>query len=137
MLCKRPKHKIEESIKDMLDGERMQLHKRGHEYFYCSRRGKGYVGLYGKQVGEGSLTPHIDAVFGDRVEEIILDGETLVWDPVSERNLPFGTLKTGALDKSKVKHHPRPCFKIFDLLYLNGMSLNKKSLKFRKRNHAL
>ncbi|KAF8121503.1 hypothetical protein EV363DRAFT_1363598, partial [Boletus edulis] len=52
---------------------------------------------------------------------------TLVWDPVSERNLPFGTLKTGALDKSKVKHHPRPCFKIFDLLYLNGMSL-----KFRK-----
>ena len=28
---------------------------------------------------------------------IILDGEMLVWDPVSERNLPFGTLKTAAL----------------------------------------
>ena len=27
---------------------------------------------------------------------IILDGEMLVWDPVSERNLPFGTLKTAA-----------------------------------------
>lgn len=47
MLCKRPKHKIEESVKDMqgrmffmeekLDGERIQLHKRGNEYFYCSR----------------------------------------------------------------------------------------------------
>ena len=47
MLCKRPKRKIEESVKDMqgrvfimeekLDGERMQLHKRGNEYFYCSR----------------------------------------------------------------------------------------------------
>ncbi|KAF8433261.1 ATP dependent DNA ligase domain-containing protein [Boletus edulis BED1] len=144
MLCKRPKHKIEESVKDMqgrtfiieekLDGERMQLHKRGNEYFYCSRKGKDYTSLYGKHVGEGSLTPHIDAVFDDRVEEIILDGEMLVWDPVSERNLPFGTLKTAALDKSKVENHPRPCFKIFDLLYLNGMSLNKKSLKFRKRN---
>jgi ATP-dependent DNA ligase len=28
---------------------------------------------------------------------IILDGEMLVWDPVSERTLPFGTLKTAAL----------------------------------------
>jgi hypothetical protein len=28
---------------------------------------------------------------------IILDGEMLVWDPVSGRNLPFGTLKTAAL----------------------------------------
>jgi DNA ligase 4 len=48
MLCKRPTtRKIEESIKEMqglafiieekLDGERMQLHKRGDEYFYCSR----------------------------------------------------------------------------------------------------
>ena len=52
----------------------------------------------------------------------------LVWDPVSERNLPFGTLKTAALgsitifllgtsvdipavDKSKKEHNPRPCCK--------------------------
>lgn len=33
------------------------------------------------------------------VVRIILDGEMLVWDPVSERNLPFGTLKTAALGK--------------------------------------
>ncbi|KAF8119832.1 hypothetical protein EV363DRAFT_1461060 [Boletus edulis] len=126
MLCKRPEHKIEESVQGRtfiieekkLDGECMQLHKRGNEYFYCSRKGKDYMGLYGKHVGEGSLTPHIDAVFDDRAEEIIFDGEMLVWDPVSECNLPFGTLKTAALDKSKVEHHPRPCFKIFDLLYL-------------------
>ena len=30
--------------------------------------------------------------------------------------------------------HTRPPVKVFDLLYLNGMSLHKKSLKFRKRN---
>ena len=47
MLCKRPTDKVEETVKEMqgrkfiieekLDGERMQLHKRGNEYFYCSR----------------------------------------------------------------------------------------------------
>ncbi|KAH7885847.1 ATP dependent DNA ligase domain-containing protein [Phlebopus sp. FC_14] len=144
MLCKRPKYMIEESVKEMqgskffieekLDGERIQLHKRGNEYFYCSRKGKDYTYLYGKHVGAGSLTPFIDSAFDERVDDIILDGEMLVWDPVSERNLPFGTLKTAALDKSNAEHNPRPCLKVFDLLYLNGMSLDKKSLKFRKRN---
>jgi DNA ligase-4 len=47
MLCKRPTKTIEETVREMggyeffieekLDGERMQLHKRGNEYFYCSR----------------------------------------------------------------------------------------------------
>ncbi|KAI0793877.1 DNA ligase 4 [Fomes fomentarius] len=144
MLCKRPTKKIEDSIKAMqgrtfiieekLDGERMQLHKRGNEYFYCSRKGKDYTYLYGSHVGTGSLTPYIDGAFDPRVDEIILDGEMLVWDPVAERNLPFGTLKTAALDKSKKELNPRPCFKIFDLLYLNGMPLLHRSTKFRKRN---
>ncbi len=31
---------------------------------------------------------------------VILDGEMLVWDPVSERNLPFGTLKSAALGQT-------------------------------------
>lgn len=47
MLCKRTMGKVEDAVKEMqggkfiieekLDGERMQLHKRGNEYFYCSR----------------------------------------------------------------------------------------------------
>jgi ATP-dependent DNA ligase len=28
------------TIEEKLDGERMQLHKRGNEYFYCSRSGE-------------------------------------------------------------------------------------------------
>jgi len=46
MLCRRPT-KLEGSVKEMqgktffieekLDGERIQLHKRGDEFFYCSR----------------------------------------------------------------------------------------------------
>ncbi|KAI0078668.1 ATP-dependent DNA ligase [Panus rudis PR-1116 ss-1] len=144
MLCKRPTRKIEDSVKEMggrafimeekLDGERIQLHKRGNEYFYCSRKGKDYTYLYGKHVGEGSLTPYIDQAFDPRIESIILDGEMLVWDPVSERNMPFGTLKTAALEKERAEYSPRPCFKVFDLLSLNGVSLLHKSLKYRKRN---
>ncbi|KAG6891206.1 DNA ligase (ATP) [Termitomyces sp. Mi166 len=132
MLCKRPTKKIEDTVKEMggseffieekLDGERMQLHKRGSEYFYCSRKGKDYTYLYGKHVGTGSLTPFIDKAFDPRIDDIILDGEMLVWDPVSERNLPFGTLKTAAL------------VKVFDLLYLNGQSLLERSTTFRKKN---
>lgn len=99
MLCKRPTRKIEETVREMggsdfiieekLDGERMQLHKRGNEYFYCSRcveslqsltfpstfssKGKDYTYLYGKHIGTGSLTPHIDKAFDSRVNEY--DGE--------------------------------------------------------------
>lgn len=99
MLCKRPLRKVEDSIKEMqgrtfiieekLDGERMQLHKCGNEYFYCSRlsafrsrigsfhlfwylkfrKGKDYTYLYGKHVGIGSLTPFIDSAFDSRVDE--------------------------------------------------------------------
>lgn len=47
MLCKRPTKRIEDTVKLMggkefiveekLDGERIQLHKKGNQYFYCSR----------------------------------------------------------------------------------------------------
>ncbi|TFK40007.1 DNA ligase IV [Crucibulum laeve] len=144
MLCKRPTKKIEETVKEMggsefiieekLDGERMQLHKRGNEYFYCSRKGKDYTYLYGNHVGAGSLTPFIDSAFDPRVNDAIFDGEMLVYDPVTGRNLSFGTLKTAALDKSKKEHNPRPCFKVFDMLYLNGQSLLDRSTSFRKKN---
>ncbi|OJT11573.1 DNA ligase 4, partial [Trametes pubescens] len=125
MLCKRPTKKIEDSVKEM----------QGRAFIIEEKLdGKDYTYLYGKHVGTGSLTPYIDSAFDPRIDEIILDGEMLVWDPVSERNLPFGTLKTAAIDRSKKEFNPRPCFKVFDLLYLNGTSLLHKSLKFRKRN---
>lgn len=52
MLCKRPGLRLEDTVKDMggqpfiieekLDGERMQLHKRGNKYFFCSRYGRPF-----------------------------------------------------------------------------------------------
>ncbi|KAJ7583239.1 DNA ligase 4 [Mycena floridula] len=143
MLCKRPTKTIDLTVKalntpefiieEKLDGERIQLHKRGNEYFYCSRAKTTPIFME-STAGTGSLTPWLAKAFDERVTDIILDGEMLVWDPVSERNLPFGTLKSAALDPKKGEHNPRPCFKIFDLLYLNGMSLLDKSVTFRKRN---
>ena len=41
-----------------------------------------------------------DHSYINSVPSIILDGEMLVWDPVAERLLPFGTLKTAALGES-------------------------------------
>ncbi|KAG5353805.1 hypothetical protein C0989_001922 [Termitomyces sp. Mn162] len=157
MLCKRPTKKIEDTVKEMggseffieekLDGERMQLHKRGNE------KGKDYTYLYGKHIGTGSLTPFIDKAFDPRIEDIILDGEMLVWDPISERNLPFGTLKSAALgivpsllihyhlinsSLRQVEERAQPSsvleVKVFDLLYLNGQSLLDRSTTFRKKN---
>ena len=81
MLCKRPTHSLAESVKLMngavflieekLDGERMQIHKRGHQYAYYSRKGKDYTYLYGADVGApgGSLTKWLDRQIAEGVQE--------------------------------------------------------------------
>jgi DNA ligase-4 len=101
-------------------------------------------------------------------DRCILDGEMLVWDPVSERVLPFGTLKTAALGAlscslfyasvrspilRSIQERAQPTtmlfvfaarsivirltlvtVKVFDLLYLNGLSLIHKKTTTRKNN---
>ncbi|WVQ80875.1 hypothetical protein IAT38_002982 [Cryptococcus sp. DSM 104549] len=121
-------------MEEKLDGERMQLHMRGNgaQWFYCSRKAKDYTYLYGAHIGEGSLTPYIAGAFQAGVENVILDGEMVVWDPVLEKYLPFGGLKTAALAHANDEDAPRPCFKVFDILYLNGTVLTRRFLKKRK-----
>ncbi|KAG8751329.1 DNA ligase (ATP), partial [Ceratobasidium sp. 423] len=114
-------------IEEKLDGERMQLHKRGNAYFYSSRKGTDYTHLYGAHVGIGSLTPYIHSAFDDRIEDCILDGEMMVWDPMLDKYLAFGTLKTAAADilgkaDTRDDDSPRPCFKVFDILLLRNPS---------------
>ncbi|KAG8696577.1 DNA ligase (ATP) [Ceratobasidium sp. 395] len=120
-------------IEEKLDGERMQLHKRGNAYFYSSRKGKDYTYLYGAHVGTGSLTPHIHGAFDERIEDCVLDGEMMVWDPALDKYLGFGTLKTAAIDQLgrvnvKDDDSPRPCFKVFDILLVRGPSEPTKVL---------
>ncbi|KZV99983.1 DNA ligase 4 [Exidia glandulosa HHB12029] len=145
MLCKRPTKSLEDTvalmkeakfvIEEKLDGERIQVHKRGNEYRYYSRKGKDYTYLYGqtKTSPDGSLTPYLDKAINTNVQDCILDGEMLVWDPVTEKLMPFGHLKTAALDRTKAERKARPCLKIFDVLYVNGTSLIDKKLSARKQ----
>ncbi|GAA6002791.1 hypothetical protein JCM10207_007683 [Rhodosporidiobolus poonsookiae] len=109
-------------MEEKLDGERLQLHKMGDNYMYGSRKAKDYTYLYGSDRTKGSLTPFLSDVFRDDIEDIILDGEMLVWDPNLNKYMPFGNLKTFALAKTEHigKHDPRPCFKVFDILYIKG-----------------
>lgn len=82
MLSKRPPKELIDAIKkfggitfmveEKLDGERIQLHKRGDSYYYASRKGKNYTYLYGASSGTGSLTPHIHRAFNPEVYEYVM-----------------------------------------------------------------
>ncbi|OUM65359.1 hypothetical protein PIROE2DRAFT_7658 [Piromyces sp. E2] len=110
-------------IENKLDGERIQLHMKNGEFQYWSRKATQYTNAYGNNKNEGSLTPFIHDVFNPSINECILDGEMLVYDPNIDDFLPFGSLKTAILDQSDEKMKRRPCFVIFDVLYINGKCL--------------
>ncbi|KAL8278487.1 hypothetical protein RQP46_009177 [Phenoliferia psychrophenolica] len=115
-------------IEEKLDGERMQLHKVGDRFSYYSRKGIDYTGMYGKDKYTGSLTPFIHDLFHKCIDEVILDGEMMVYDPAIEKYIPFGTLKTYASQTSFDAYDPRPCFIVFDIVYLKSNGLVQKLL---------
>ncbi|KAL8914252.1 MAG: hypothetical protein Q9171_001123 [Xanthocarpia ochracea] len=131
-------------IEEKLDGERMQLHMvsddtvpGGKRFAFWSRKAKDYTYLYGNSLEDeqAALTRHLKNVFQENVRSIILDGEMITWDPEQDAMVPFGTLKTAALEQQKnhlSKGH-RPLFKVFDILYLNGQSLTSYTLRDRRK----
>ena len=131
-------------VEEKLDGERMQLHMvsdnaiaGGKRFAFWSRKAKDYTYLYGNGFFDenGALTRHINKAFHEGVENIILDGEMITWDPEEDAMVPFGTLKTAALDLSKNMHSKghRPLYRVFDLLYLNGQALTSYTLRDRRK----
>lgn len=131
-------------IEEKLDGERMQLHMvsddsiaGGKRFAFWSRKAKDYTYLYGKGFfdEQGALTRHIRDAFHEGVENIILDGEMITWDPEQDAMVPFGTLKTAAIDLSKDMHSngPRPLYRVFDILFLNGQAITKYTLRDRRK----
>ena len=131
-------------IEEKLDGERMQLHMMGDDstpggkkFGFWSRKAKDYTYLYGNgfQDENGSLTRHLKAGFADGVDNVILDGEMITWDPENDAQLPFGTLKTAALSEQRnpFANSQRPLFRIFDILYLNDQPLTRYILCDRRR----
>jgi DNA ligase 4 len=131
-------------IEEKLDGERMQMHMvsddtvpGGRSFKFWSRKAKEYTYLYGSDLHDkkSSLTRHLKDAFTDEVESIILDGEMITWDMEQDRICAFGTLKTAALAEQKNEYAltPRPLFKVFDILLLNGRPLTQYVLRDRRK----
>ena len=128
-------------IEEKLDGERMQLHMEdasipgGKRFAFWSRKAKDYTYLYGNSLEDdnSALTRHLKEAFDPRVRNIILDGEMITWDPESDLMVPFGTLKTAALEQQKnpFSGGMRPLFRVFDCLYVNDQDISNFTLRDR------
>ncbi|KAK4442260.1 hypothetical protein QBC34DRAFT_419008, partial [Podospora aff. communis PSN243] len=121
-------------IEEKLDGERMQMHMveddsvaGGFRFAFWSRKAKDYTYLYGEGLEDdkSALTRHLKDAFNPAVRNLILDGEMITWDPEVDKIVPFGTLKTAALEQQKnpFQTGPRPLFRVFDILLLNDTCL--------------
>ncbi|XP_068154821.1 LOW QUALITY PROTEIN: DNA ligase 4, partial [Drosophila tropicalis] len=142
MLCERFPGKIEELMsldvlymETKMDGERFQLHFARDHFKYISRNGADYTRNFGSSYdqADGTLTPHLRALLPLGMESIILDGEMMVWDVNRQCYRDKG-------ENTDVKHLKldgswRPCYVVYDLLYLNGQSL--LDLPFVQRMHKL
>lgn len=133
-------------IEEKLDGERMQLHMiedegmpGGKRFGFWSRKAKDYTYLYGNSFEDlnAALTCHIKEAFNKGVRNIILDGEMVTWNAEEDMPVPFGTLKTAALEQQSNPFSTghRPLYRVFDCLYLNDVDLTRYTL--RKRREAL
>ncbi|KAK3340344.1 DNA ligase 4 [Neurospora tetraspora] len=131
-------------IEEKLDGERMQMHMQeddtvpgGFRFAFWSRKAKDYTYLYGESLGDeqSALTRHLHKAFDDGVRNLILDGEMITWDIDIDKMVPFGTLKTAALEQQKnpSKAGPRPLYRVFDILLLNDKPLTEYTLNDRRR----
>lgn len=132
-------------IEEKLDGERIQMHMEanddipgGRRFSWWSRKGKDYTYLYGASFEDNTaaLTRHMKNAFEPRVSSIILDGEMITWDPTANKIMAFGTLKTAAISGRKdpfSESEPRPVFKVFDCLYVNGANITKYTLRDRRK----
>ncbi|EEP80221.1 conserved hypothetical protein [Uncinocarpus reesii 1704] len=132
-------------IEEKMDGERMQLHMMsddsitgGKRFKFWSRKAKDYTYLYGNGFYDenGALTRHLKDAFADGVQNIILDGEMITWDPEQDAPVPFGTLKTAALSEQRNPFSAtgqRPLFRAFDILYLNDKALTRYTLRDRRK----
>ena len=125
-------------IEPKLDGERCQFHYSAVDgtFKYFSRHGTEYTYLYGANRLEGSLTPKIvlDGPFHPSLDSVVLDGELVVYDPLIDKFLPFGSLKTSAgarYDPGRSCDEPHPCLVVFDVVYWNGQSLLNWTLSER------
>jgi len=95
-----------------LDGERVQIHKKGTSISLFSRRLKNITDQY-PDVRQ-AIIDNIDA------ETVILEGEAVAMDPLFENMLPFQVLSTRRrkYDVQEFMKKVPVCLFLFDLLYI-------------------
>ncbi|KAH3662409.1 hypothetical protein OGAPHI_005661 [Ogataea philodendri] len=129
-------------VEEKYNGERIQLHveksDQGYKYRFFSRNAMDYSNIYGSSSDAGSLGcigPFVEEALVDGIQSCILDGEMVSYDPIKNATLPFSTLKPTALKdlSTQNKDDPRPVYMVFDILHLNGSSLEDYVLLDRKK----
>ncbi|KAL1306817.1 hypothetical protein AAFC00_005474 [Neodothiora populina] len=131
------------------DGERAQIHFVAHGAAeamatpapLAGKTSKGISNIFSRNSEDLSKKyPDILAKLPDWIKEgtqsFVLDCETVAWDVVEKKVLPFQQLMTRKRKDVKVEDvKVKVCVYAFDILYLNGEALVNKS--FRERREAL
>lgn len=128
-------------IEEKIDGDRMLMHMTNGAFLWHTRRRRDYTSVYGENVHLGSLTKHLVGAFHEKVSSIVLDGEMVAWSKDRQCLLPFGTLRSAAIQEALKQfdvidvyegNNSWPFFLIFDILHLNGQDLSQLPLFYRK-----
>ncbi|CAN6603465.1 DNA ligase 4 [Trichomonascus vanleenenianus] len=133
-------------VEEKLDGERIQMHmdEWGKSVKFFSKSGIENTN-YGASLGDnGLITQYLGRVkdgkivplgFIPQVKSIILDGEMLAWDPRRKIVGEFGTVAAFRSKDAKTNENQIDYwafYVVFDILYLNCVSLVNQMLKARK-----
>ncbi|KJE94264.1 ATP dependent DNA ligase [Capsaspora owczarzaki ATCC 30864] len=112
------------------DGDRVMMHKQGDKYQYWSRKSINYSDKYGFSPDCGTITQYVHNAFKPGVTDVILDGEMILYDTKLDCFVP----KSSADVKSFAgTDEQRPCYVVFDIVFLNGTSLCNMPLIERLR----
>lgn len=123
-------------IEEKMDGDRIQVHYMdfGATIKFLSRRGVDFTYLYGGNVNEGTVSQFLK--LNQHVKDCVLDCEMITYDTDRNVVLPFGLVKSSARQALSTEgictQGYRPMLMVFDLVYLNGVSLIKLPLHQRK-----
>lgn len=128
-------------IEEKIDGDRMLMHMVDGNFKWHTRRRRDYTLVYGENIHLGSLTKHLTGAFHENVQSIVLDGEMVAWSKDRELILPFGTLRSAAIQEALKQfevvdvyegNNSWPLFIVFDILHLNGRDLTSLPLFYRR-----
>lgn len=120
-------------LETKMDGERILLHIKDKEFRYYSRDLiHACTSVFGSDTSGGNFSPVIHKHLDKSVRNAIFDGEMMVWnreEQVYHAKAEFKSARHIQKDDPKLS----PCFIIFDILFLNDVSLIDKPYVERRR----